>query len=122
MVRDMKTIKFLLKLITILTFYILIYGFSYALYINKTGNNINLIIPLIFNGIGFLILGFGYGNHFQKKGLIIGLLVSLVHFFLLKIIYYFASNKFDINALGICIIILLGGIGGLIGGNIKKIF
>ena len=38
MVRNMKIIKFLLKLITILTFYILIYGFSYALYINKTGN------------------------------------------------------------------------------------
>lgn len=118
----MKTIKFLLKLITILVLYVFIYGLVYAIYLNKTGNDINKIVTLIFSGIGYLILGFGYGNHFQKRGLIIGLLVALIHLFLFKIIYYYAFNKFDLNALRICILALMGGIGGLLGGNIKKIF
>ena len=118
----MKLLKFIIKTFLILLIYLLIYSLAYAIYINKTYNNINIIITLIFNSLGFLILGFCYGNNIQKRGLIIGLLTAIIHFIIIKLLYYFGSNIFEINALKTCILILSGGIGGLLGGNIKKIF
>ena len=119
---NLKTLKFLIKIYSVLLIYILLYGFIYSLYISKTGNNINIIVSLSFNAVSTLLLGFGYSNHFQKRGLIIGLLITLLHISLIKVIYYFSTNKIDLNALKISIITLTGGIGGIIGTNIKKIF
>lgn len=118
----MNTLKFLFKTISFLLIYICIYSLIYAIYINKTYNNINILITLIANSLGFLILGFCYGNHFQKKGLILGLFIATLHYIIIKLFNFLGNNAFEIDALKTCIIILSGGIGGLLGTNIKKIF
>jgi putative membrane protein (TIGR04086 family) len=102
--------------------YILLYGLVYSLIISKTLTNLNTTVTLIVSSIGLGLLGFGYANHFRKRGLIIGIIVVIIHLLIIKLISFFSTNVFDINALKVCIQILMGGIGGILGGNIKKIF
>ena len=83
----MKLLKFIIKTFLILLIYLLVYSLVYAIYINKTYNNINIIVTLIFNSLGSLLLGFCYGNNFQKRGLLIGLLTALVHFIFIKLLF-----------------------------------
>ena len=118
----MNTLKFFIKLTITILLYTLIFSLIYSIYIIKSSNNINILTTLILSSVWFLILGFCYANHFRKKGLFIGFLVSIIHFLLIKLILYLSTNEFDTNYLKICIITITGGIGGFIGGNIKKIF
>ena len=118
----MKTIKFILKTYLIFLIYIVLYSLFYSLYIHKTLSNINLLIPLIFGSIGYLLLSFIWCNHIHKKGLLFGLLISILHIILLTLINFLITNQFDANFIQLGIFALMGGIGGIIGTNIKKIF
>lgn len=94
--------------------------YSLVIYFNK--NNFNPIIQIIIGSIGYLLIGFCYGNAIHKKGLLFGLLIGLVHFFLIKGIFFLAQNTFDFSFLLLGIDVLLAGIGGILGMNFKKIF
>ena len=118
----MNTIKFFIKLTVVILIYILLYGIIYSAVILKTNNNINLIVTLIFSSILFGIIGFGYANHFHKYGLLIGLGVVFIHLLMIKLIYFISTNSFNIHAILVSIEIIVGGIGGILGSNIKKIF
>ena len=118
----MNTIKFLLKTLTVVSIYILAYSLIYSLVISKTGNNINIIVTLTISSIGMGIIGFCYANHFKKRGLIIGILIVLIHLIIIYLIKYFSTNTLDLNALKIGIQVLVGGIGGILGSNVKKVF
>ena len=118
----MNTLKFLLKiLITIITF-IFLYGLIYSIIITKTNDNLNLIVTLFISSIGMAIIGFAYANHFRKKGLIVGIIVVLIHIIILKIFNYLSTNNFEINYIKETIHLIIGGIGGIMGSNIKKVF
>ena len=118
----MNTIKFFIKTFITILLYMLIYGLIYSIIILKTSTNISILFILIFSSIGMAVISFCYGNHFKKYGLIVGLVTTIIHLLIIKLIYYFSSNTFEINALKVSIQIIVGGIGGIIGSNVKKIF
>ncbi len=118
----MNTLKFLLKLILTIFIYIFLYGIIYSLIISKTNNDINITTTLVISSIGMAIIGFAYANHFRKRGLIIGLTTVLLHIIVIRLLYYFSTNNFEINFLKEGIHLIVGGIGGIMGSNVKKVF
>ena len=118
----MKTFIFILKTYLIILIYLLIYSLIYSIYIQKTNADCNLIIPLIFSSIGYMLLTFIWCNHIHKKGLLFGLLISLIHLVITYLICFLSTNKLDTSFLKTAILLLMGGIGGIIGTNVKKIF
>ena len=79
-------------------------------------------IVALFALLGMGIIGFCYANHFKKRGLIIGILIVLIHLIIIYLIKYFSTNTLDLNAIKIGIQVLVGGIGGILGSNVKKVF
>lgn len=115
-------IKSGLKIYLFAIIFLLVVCFCYSLYLSNTGNDLSLIAKIGIGGSTFLVLGLAYGNAIHKKGLLIGLLVALVHVLLFKAIIFLSVGSFDFNFLLLAIYTILGGIGGLMGVNIKKIF
>lgn len=115
-------IKSGIKIYLFTLLFILLVCIAYSFYLSKSGNDFHLIAKLVIGGLAFLILGLAYANAIHKKGLIIGIVMALLHIFIIKTILFLATGSFDFNIFLILIYTLCGGIGGFIGGNIKKIF
>lgn len=117
-----QALKSGLKIYLFVLIYVLLSSFIYALILNSSKGDFNALGKLIIGGLGFFFLGFAFGNAFHKKGLLVGLITGLVHFFLVKLSVFLAIQEFDFSVLIFFIQILLSGIGGLLGVNLKKLF
>ncbi len=123
LVKRMKQkIKSGIKIYVFLVVYVVLAAVLYSTYIVKTNQDFNLIAKLVVGGLAYLLVGFAFGNAIHKKGLIVGLLVGVIHFFLLKLIFFLSKGQFNFEILPFLIQITLAGVGGLLGVNLKKIF
>ena len=109
-----------IKIYTFLISYILLCSFIYSFYLTK--NNESKIIELIIGSTTFFLLGTLYSNTIQKKGILIGLLTGIIHYMLIRIIYYLTNNTFNINIITLIIFTISSTIGGILGIFFKKIF
>ncbi len=117
-----QKIKSGIKIYVFLVVYVVLAAVLYSTYIVKTNQDFNLIAKLVVGGLAYLLVGFAFGNAIHKKGLIVGLLVGVIHFFLLKLIFFLSKGQFNFEILPFLIQITLAGVGGLLGVNLKKIF
>lgn len=123
MVKHMKkNVKSGIKIYIVLLLYLTVATTVYTLYINKTNQDFNLIVKLVLGGVLYMMLGFAYANAVQKKGLIVGLFMGILHFFIIALIYFLCTGIFNFQFLPFLISILLAGIGGMLGVNLKKLF
>ncbi|MDE6661049.1 MAG: TIGR04086 family membrane protein [Anaeroplasmataceae bacterium] len=117
-----QKVKSGIKIYLFLVLYLTVATVIYTIYINKTSQDFNLIAKLVIGGVAYMMLGFTYANAVHKKGLIIGLFVGILHFFLIALVYFLCTGKFEFQVLPFFICILLSGIGGMLGVNLKKLF
>ncbi|MDE7106525.1 MAG: TIGR04086 family membrane protein [Anaeroplasmataceae bacterium] len=117
-----KNVKSGIKIYIVLLLYLTVATTVYTLYINKTNQDFNLIVKLVLGGVLYMMLGFAYANAVQKKGLIVGLFIGILHFFIIALIYFLCTGIFHFQFLPFLISILLAGIGGMLGVNLKKLF
>lgn len=102
-----------------------IFLFIYAAILVNTNIKENTITPIIITITAIsLLIGSSFGClKVKKNGAINGLCIGLVYFFTLYILSGFSSVGFTIGIKTIIMIIcgtILGGIGGIIGVNIRK--
>lgn len=105
-----------------LLLYVFLCCFIYSFYLMKTQSENHPIIELVIGGSVFFLLGLVYGNCFHKRGLWIGLSSAIIHFFLIKLIYFLSIGTFSMHWFVFFINVILAGIGGILGTFFKKIF
>ncbi len=117
-----QALKSGIKIYLLFFLYMLVASFLYTLYLMLSNQDFSYIMKLIIGGIGFILLGCSYANAIHKKGLIIGMIIGIVHYFILKLIFFLAFSTFDFSFLLLGILTLCSAIGGLLGIQMKKIF
>lgn len=117
-----QALKSGIKIYLFILIYVLLSSLIYAFILNSSKGDFNALGKLIVGGLGFFFLGFAFANAFHKKGLLIGLIVGLIHFFIVKLSIFLAIQEFDFSVLIFFIQLLMSGIGGLLGVNLKKLF
>ncbi|MDE6656493.1 MAG: TIGR04086 family membrane protein [Anaeroplasmataceae bacterium] len=117
-----QKVKSGIKIYLFLVLYLTIATAIYTIYINKSNQDFNLITKLVLGGVAYMMLGFTYANAVHKKGLLVGLFVGIVHFLIIELIYFLCTGIFPFEILPFFISILLAGIGGMLGVNLKKLF
>ena len=115
-------IKSGIKIYLFLIIYVLLCCFTYSFYLTKTLSNSSKIIELLIGSTTFLLLGLVYSNSIHKKGLLIGLITGLLHYLLIRLIYFLICGQFSITLLPMLIFTLASSIGGILGILFKKIF
>lgn len=115
-------IKSGIKIYLFLIIYVLLCCFIYSFYLTNTMTNNSKLIELLIGGTTFLLIGLVYANSIHKKGLLVGLATGIIHYLLIRVIYYLSTGIFSYNILTMLIFVLLSTIGGILGILFKKIF
>jgi len=110
-----------IKIYAVCIFYILLISFIYSFYLIKSNNDSNNIFLLILGITTFILLGLLYGNMIHKKGLIVGILVGLSHILLINLIFFLATQEFNISFILIMIYTISSALGSVLGMTFKKI-
>lgn len=101
---------------------ILLFAFSAILTYTNVEEGIIPITTIVINAISILIGSSIATIHLKKNGIINGLMIGFVYMLLIYLISSILNNSFQLELQSILLIvfgIIAGGIGGIIGVNIK---
>lgn len=119
-----NSIKKILKgaIVSILTTLFLLIIFSIILTYSKIQESAVPMVTIIISGISILIGGSLTTSNIRKNGMITGGMVGLIYIITIYLLSSIITKNFSFNTYSIVMIIvsvLSGGIGGIIGVNIK---
>lgn len=111
----------IVKIYIITLFFILLTTFIYSYLLINNKITESIIIELIIGFLTFLLLTTMYSNHIHKKGLLVGMLTGLIHYLLIKLIFFLSNGTFNFNIIYFLIILTSSTLGGILGLLFKKI-
>ena len=119
-----NTAKVIIKgsIISFISLIILLLVFAVVLTYTNTSENIIPVVTIIINAVSILIGSSIATIHIKKNGILNGAIIGAIYMLLIYIVSVILNNSFHLQIQSIVMIILgiiSGGIGGIIGVNIK---